>query len=274
MQIHRSVYGVYHPNFDRHVYRRLTISQSGRHGDAEPFNRGHDDDSIQFGTLTVDGLSFIGHQNSGMPLIQITDDNPTGTAETHIRNVQVLDRKDGNRRALVNLGGGPRPKPKSATSVPVYLHDYFGSGRHARVVSVKSSELRAENASIYRSEPPLTGDESRVTEVANVEFPELLHPVDDQPPATVITRVQRIGNAWRVRGVCEDNGDIKQVTVNGAPARPVSANFSEWEATLTTLPADGVVKAMAVDVAGNTERLPHVVSTALDTTRKDVKAGD
>jgi hypothetical protein len=90
----------------------------------------------------------------------------------------------------------------------------------------------------------------------------------------VITRVQRIGNAWRVRGVCEDNGDIKQVTVNGAPARPVSANFSEWEATLTTLPADGVVKAMAVDVAGNTERLPHVVSTALDTTRKDVKAGD
>lgn len=259
MKIHRSIYGVYHPNFDRHVYRNMTISQSGRHGDAEPFNRGHDDDSVQYGMLTVDGLVFAGHQNSGMPLVQMTDHNPTGLAETHLRNVQVIDRQDGNRRALVNLGGGPRPKPKSSTSVPVFIHDYYGSGRHAKVVSVKSGEFKADSASTFKSDPPLTGDESRVMEVRDVAFPELLHPVDDQPPATVITSVQRKGNAWLVRGVAEDNGDIKQVQVNGVAATSLRGHFAEWEATLKSLPEDGSVKAAASDAAGNVEKLAHTL---------------
>ena len=259
MQIHRSVYGVYHPNFDRHVYRNMTISQSGRNGDAEPFNRGHDDLSVQYGSLTVDGLTFIGHQNSGMPLVQMTDDNPTGGAKTHLKNVQVLDRRDGNRRALVNLGGGPRPTPKSSTSVPVFVHDYYGPGRHAKVVSVKSGEFKAESASFFKSDPPLTGDESRVAEVRDVPFPELLHPVDDQPPATVITAVRRVDGGWHVRGVSEDNGDINQVVVNGEAAKATRGNFAEWEATLKTLPADGVIRAVATDAAGNVEQLPHAV---------------
>lgn len=258
MQIHRSVYGVYHPNFDRHVYRNVTISQSGRNGDAEPFNRGHDDDSVQYGSLTVDGLTFVGHGNSGMPLIQITDDNPTGLAETHLRNVSVVDRQDGNRRALINLGGGPRPKPKSATSVPVYVHDYYGTGRHARVVSAKSGELTAQNGAIYKSEPPLTGDESRVTEVRDVAFPQLLNPIDDQPPATVITSVQRVGGSWHIRGISEDNGDIKQVQVNGQTATAIRGQFAEWEITLKSVP-DGKLLAVATDAAGNVERLPHQV---------------
>mgnify|MGYP000558922408 CR=1 FL=1 len=33
----------------------------------------------------------------------------------------------------------------------------------------------------YHAEAPLTGDESRVAEVKNVEFPKLLDPVDDLP---------------------------------------------------------------------------------------------
>jgi hypothetical protein len=259
MQIHRSVYGVYHPNFDRHVYRNLTISQSGRNGDAEPFNRGHDDDSVQFGSLTVDGLKFVGHQNSGMPLVQISDDNPTGAAETHLKNVQVLDRKDGNRRALINLGGGPRPTPKTSTSVPVFVHDYYGSGRHAKVVSVKSGEVKSESAAAYKSEPPLTGDESRVTEVRDVAFPELLHPVDDEPPASVITQVRRVGSAWQIRGSAEDNGDIVQLVVNGTKATSVRSGYAEWEVKLDSLPADHTLRAFATDAAGNVERLPHVV---------------
>lgn len=259
MQIHRSVYGVYHPNFDRHVYRNLTISQSGRNGDAEPFNRGHDDDSVQFGSLTVDGLKFVGHQNSGMPLVQISDDNPTGAAETHLKNVQVLDRKDGNRRALINLGGGPRPTPKTSTSVPVFVHDYYGSGRHAKVVSVKSGEVKSESAAAYKSETPLTGDESRVTEVRDVAFPELLHPVDDEPPASVITQVRRVGSAWQIRGSAEDNGDIVQLVVNGTKATSVRSGYAEWEVKLDSLPADQTLRAFATDAAGNVERLPHVV---------------
>ena len=37
----------------------------------------------------------------------------------------------------MNLGGGPRPTPKTEKGVPVYLHDWFGPGRHAKVVSTK-----------------------------------------------------------------------------------------------------------------------------------------
>lgn len=258
MQIHRSVYGIYHPHFDRHVYRHITISQSGRNGDAEPFNRGHDDDSVQYGSLTVDGLTFVGHSNSDMPLVQISDDNPTGSAETHLRNVSVIDRQDGNRRALVNLGGGPRPKPKSATSVPVYLHDHYGSGRHAKIVSIKSGELRVQDSSKFQSQPPLTGNESRVTEVGDVGFPELLHPIDDTPPATVITNVKRIGQVWHVHGVCQDNGNVAQIQVNGEAATSLRDNFAEWEIVLKSSPENRVV-AIATDATGNRELLPHEV---------------
>ncbi len=255
MKIYNSIYGVYHPNFDRHVYRNMSITQSPKHGDAEPFNRGHDDDSVQHGSLTVDGLTFSGHHNSSMPLIQITDHNPTGTAETHIRNVQVINRQDNNRRALLNLGGGPRPQPKTPTSVPVILHDFYGSGRHARVVSAKSGEVKTEPAT-YKSESPLTGDESRVLEVRDVAFPQLLDPVDDLPPSTVITSVSRTTDGWLVRGSASDNGEIKQVTVNGVAARAVRDNFAEWE---TTLPANELKKivAVATDSAANVEKQAH-----------------
>ncbi len=255
MTIYNSIYGVYHPNFDRHVYRNMSITQSPKHGDAEPFNRGHDDDSIQYGSLTVDGLTFSGHHNSSMPLIQITDHNPTGSAETHIRNVQVINRQDNNRRALVNLGGGPRPQPKTPTSVPVILHDFYGSGRHARVVSAKSGEVKTEPAT-YKSESPLTGDESRVLEVRDVAFPQLLDPVDDLPPSTVITSVSRTTDGWLVRGSASDNGEIKQVTVNGVAARAVRDNFAEWE---TALPANELKKivAVATDSAANVEKQAH-----------------
>jgi hypothetical protein len=258
MQIYNSIYGVYHPNYDRHVYRNLSITQSPKHGDAEPFNRGHDDDSVQYGSLTVDGLTFSGHHNSGMPLIQITDHNPTGSAETHIRNVQFINRNDNNRRALVNLGGGPRPQPKTPTSVPVILHDWYGSGRHARVVSAKSSEVRAEGNS-YKSDSPLTGDQSRVLEVRDVPFPQLLDPIDDLPPSTVISSVTRTSDGWLVRGWAEDNGEIKQVIVNGTAARAVRDNFAEWEVVLADAKLTEIT-AKAADSAGNVEKVTHVVS--------------
>ena len=258
MTIHNSIYGVYHPNFDRHVYRNMTIRRSGKSGDAEPFNRGHDDDSIQYGSLTVDGLTFSGHVNNSMPLIQITDHNPTGSAETHLRNVQVINRQDNDRRALVNLGGGPRPQPKTPTSVPVILHDFYGSGRHARVVSAKSNEVKGNESTPYKSDPPLTGDESRVLEVRDIPFPQLLDPIDDQPPSTVITSVTPVREGWLIRGSASDNGEIKQVTVNGTAARSVRGNFAEWETILKSNSSNPVVlSSLATDAAGNVEKLPH-----------------
>src|SRR5262249_45016129 len=196
VRIHQAAYGVYHPNYDNHVYRDLVISQTH----TEPFNRGHDDLSVQYGVLAVDGLTFDGCRSGYMPLIQISDDNPTGTAVTHLRNVKTVNWKDGSKgKALVNLGAGPRPQPKAPKGVPVYLHDWFGPGRHALVVSTRSPEFKAAPGT-FRPGAPLTGDESRVAEVSKVEFPNPLDPADDLPPTTVMTHVQRRGAGGGGRG--------------------------------------------------------------------------
>jgi hypothetical protein len=263
MRLHKAAYGVYHPNYDRHVYRNLLISDTNE----EPFNRGHDDDSVQYGVLTVDGLTFAGNRMSTIPLIQISDDNPTGLAESHFRNVQVIDRHDNKQRALVNLGGGPRPMPKTPKGVPIYLHDYFGPGRDAKVVSTRAKDL-INDGSTYRSEPPLTGDESRVTEVRDIMFPQLLEPIDDLPPNTVITHVStpRAGQVL-VRGTTSDNGRVKTVLVNGQAARSLRANFAEWEISLPAAKTgDLKLEAYAEDEAGNVEKQPHIVRLRLAAT--------
>jgi len=257
LTLHRVSYGVYHPNFDNHVYRNVLVSQTH----TEPFNRGHDDLSVQYGVLTVDGLTFDGCRSGGMPLVQISDENPTGKAETHLRNVKTVNWADTSKsRALVNLGGGPRPQPKSEKNVPVYLHDWFGAGRTALVVSVKSGEFKAAQEK-FRVEAPLTGDESRVAEVAGVAFPHVLDPLDDLPPATVVTRVVRAGTTLAVRGVTSDNGTVARVTVNGTAAKALAANFAEWEVVLENVPAGpSRVTAGAADAAGNVEKTPAVVT--------------
>src|SRR5207248_1383975 len=79
---------------------------------------------------------------------------------------------------------------QSEKGVPIYLHDWYGAGRHAMVVSTKSGEYKAEPGA-YRSEESLTGDESRVREVKGMAFPKVLQPVDDLPPTTVVTAVRR-----------------------------------------------------------------------------------
>jgi G8 domain len=256
LRIWRAAYGVYHPNYDNHVYRNLSIAET----DTEPFNRGHDDLSTQYGVLAVDGLTFEGVRSGDfMPLIQISDNNPTGAAESHFRNVRLVNWTGSRKRALVNLGGGPRPTPTTEKGVPIYLHDYFGPGRDAKVVSTKTREWRDERDR-YREEPLLTGDESRVTEVHGVPFPQLLDPVDDLPPATVITRVTAEAGRVVVRGTTSDNGAVKRVLVNGREARALTDNFAEWEAILKDVPAGELkLTAHAEDAAGNVEQAPHVL---------------
>jgi hypothetical protein len=211
MRIYRAEYGVYHPNYDHHVYRNLYIGYTN----TEPFNRGHDDFSVQYGPLTVDGLTFEGVTPSdAMPLIQISDDNPTDK----------------------------------------------GKNCHAKEVSTRAKDL-INDGSRYRAEPPLTGDESRVAEVRDIAFPTLLKPVDDLPPTTVITRIERLGaGRVKVRGTAADNGSVTKVMVNDRPARAVAANFAQWEIVLEDKPtASWKVTAWAIDAAGNKEQRPHVV---------------
>ncbi len=252
LHIHKVAYGVYHPNYDNHFYKDVLISQTH----TEPFNRGHDDLSAQYGLLAVDGLTFDGCRSGGMPLVQISDDNPTGQAVTHLRNVKTVNWTDGSKeKAVANLGGGPRPTPKSEKGVSVYFHDWFGAGRTALVVSMKSGEYKAA-PDTFRAEKPLTGNESRVAEVKDVAFPKFPQPADDLPPATVITRVSHKDGKVLVRGSTIDNGTVKRVTVNGREAKATAANFAEWEITLD---AAAELKAFAEDAAGNVEKTPMVL---------------
>jgi hypothetical protein len=253
----KSHYGVYHPNYDNHVYRNVTIKNSG----TEPFNRGHDDDSEQHGVLAVDGLIFDNCRSGGMPLIQISDDNSNGKAESHFRGVQTVNWDQQSRRreaAIVNLGGGPRPQPKTERGVPVYLHDYYGPGRTALVVSTRSPEYKADTNK-FREDAPLTGDESRVAEVSGVPFPELLQPIDDLPPQTVIIQiVPQERGALLVRGTVADNGEVKRVIVNGQDAT-LDAVTGQWEISLLRKDNDALeISAHSEDVAGNVEKLAHV----------------
>ena len=151
MTIFRADYGVYNPNYDHHAYRELAIIET----DTEPFNRGLDDQSVQYGPLTVDGLTFegiSGYANS-VPMIQISDNNPTGSAVSYFRGVRVIDRRDKGRRPLANVGGGTRTPPTTPNGVPIYLLDYFGPGRHARVVSTRAEDLLADGSRLSLRAP-------------------------------------------------------------------------------------------------------------------------
>lgn len=253
LHINKVAYGVYHPNFDGHFYKNVYIGYTN----TEPFNRGHDDLSVQYGTLIVDGLTFDGIRSGGMPLVQISDDNPTGAAVTHMRNVKLLNWTDSSKqRAVANLGGGPRPTPKSEKGVPIYFHDWFGAGRTAMVVSVKSGEFKAA-PDTFRVERDLTGDQSRVAEVKDVPFPAFPQLTDDLPPTTVITNVTKADGKLVVRGSAADNGSVKRVLVNGQEAKSVAGNFGTWEITLAVAPE---VKALAEDAAGNVEKTPAMAA--------------
>lgn len=87
-----------------------------------------------------------------------------------------------------------------------------------------------------------------------------LKPVDDLPPATVITRVLPAESAGRllVQGSACDNGEISRVVVNGHEARALRSNFAEWSVEIDA--SDGPnLSASAEDAAGNVEKTPHVV---------------
>lgn len=87
---------------------------------------------------------------------------------------------------------------------------------------------------------------------------EQLEPVDDFPPVTIITHVRPMDDGtWLVQGTVADNGDIKQVLVNGQPAMATRSNFAAWELKLQPV---GELMARATDEAGNTEQTPHRLS--------------
>lgn len=261
LRIYRTAYGVYRPAFDNQVYRNIHLTRAG----GEPFNRGMDDASCQVGIFTVDGLKIDDLDKSSSrrdPIVQMSDNNLSGRAESHFRNV-TWTPTDAVKGSLFNRGGQTRGDQVVEGGVPYYLHDYYGPGRDARIISTSAKPLLADG-NTYRQEAPLTGDESVVTEVKNVPWPKVLDPVDDLPPATVITAVRRAGERLTVTGITHDNGEITEVSVNGEDAK-IGKSYSgvaDWSIELP-IPADGKITAFATDDAGNVERTAQVARVGL-----------
>jgi hypothetical protein len=255
LQITRGAYGVYHPNYDRHVYRDVKFTEVSL-----PFAPGHNGGSIHNGVLAVERLTFDYGYGKG-PWIYLSENNPTGKGEAHFRDVRVVKRRGPGwtLTGLFDYRETYSDHTQTWTGVPAYFHDYFGPGKAAKVLSVKSEEVRAGGGK-FREVPGLTSKLTRAAE-ADVAFPKVLDPIDDLPPTTVITRMRKDGTTLVVRGTTADNGTVKQVLVNGRPARALAPNFAEWEAVLElTSGAVKEVKAEATDAAGNKEPRPHVVA--------------
>jgi hypothetical protein len=276
---HNTVYGYRAMNCDNHVYRNITLSgrantafaavSAGPIPSKEPTHRLIHDGGGSLGgklRLTVDGLTFegiYGPGGSNGALISIFDVGAVSRT-AHFRNVRQ-DRVEGSTRELVCVTPVVSAPPRTPQDVmPVYLHDYYGPGRHAKAVWVHSKH-QANDGLEFHEEKPLTGSHfgmaTVVAEVNDVEFPKLLDPVDDLPPTTVITHVHRPADGTvKVRGTTADNGTVKRVVVNGTEAKALAANFAEWEATLERVPTGAVkLEAHAEDAAGNVERRPHVL---------------
>jgi len=146
--------------------------------------------------------------------------------------------------------------------VAYYFHDSSGggAGKALRVVSVKFPDLMKDGRD-YKSLAGFTGKGVRAAEVDGVAFPTLLEPLDDLPPATMITSVRREGDKLIVRGVSHDNGKVKSVEVNGFPATIDSnaGGVANWGVTLN-MSAPAALTARAVDEAGNSEKRPATLS--------------
>lgn len=256
LRIDHAVYGVYHPDYDDHVYRNIYLNTVI----SEPINRGHDDESIQYGSFTYDHLTLENCRVGRDPLIQLTCTSPSPGQAGHFRNV-VIRNSASHDANVVDLGGGPR-NDRLENAVVYYFHDMPQPGRALKVVSVHFPQLMTGGE--FRSIPHFTGKDVRAAEVPDVPFPALLDPIDDLPPATIITSVRRQGDKVVVRGVSEDNGTISRVSVNGRDAKFLSshAGVVDWKVELEP-PADHSIRATAADAAGNVEETPAVTDSSL-----------
>jgi hypothetical protein len=277
LRMHNTVYGYRAMNCDNHVYRNFTLSgranvpfaavSAGPIASTEPTHRLIHDGGGTLGgklRLTVDGLTFEGIYGGGA-LINIFD-LASVSRTAHFRNVNHADRAGGSKRELLSVTPVVAVPPKTPQDVmPVYLHDYYGSGRHAKAVWIHSKHY-AEDGIKYREEAPLSGKHfgmvTVVAEVSKIDFPKLLDPIDDLPPTTVITHIRNLGgNKLQVRGTTADNGTVKCVLVNGQEAKSLAANFAEWEINLDNVPAGSVqLTAHGEDDAGNVEAHRHTVT--------------
>jgi hypothetical protein len=251
LRVKNGVYGVYHPDYDAHVYRDLEFDNVN----SEPINRGHDDESIQYGDFTYERLTLANCKIGRDPLIQLACTAPRAGVAGHFRDLRIVNSSSRGGK-VVDLGGGPR-NDKLEFPVSYYFHDTPTHGITTRVVSTKFGDAMKEAA--FHAIEGWTGKDVVATEVHCTAFPTLLEPKDDLQPATMITSVRRDGAFLLVRGVATDDGEIAKVLVSGHEAKITAqhSGVADWEMTLPV--GGGDLSATAIDVAGNSEKWPHII---------------
>lgn len=260
LKVKNAVYGVYHPDYDAHVYRDLDFDNVM----SEPINRGHDDESIQYGDFTYERVALRNCRTGRDPLIQMACTAPKPGVRGFFKDLRVENCR--SQSNVVDLGGGPRNEKLEHA-----VRYYFLTGDDSTALGMKQ-QMNADIVVSSRKFPDelkdhgggggmegWTGPDVVLAGIKRMEFPQLLAPKDDLPPATLITRVRRNGDKLHVTGVAHDDGNVSGVTVNGGAAKITSqqAGVAEWE---ITLPAADKLEARAKDAAGNEERPAQAVA--------------
>lgn len=253
LTVRDAAFGIYHPDYNAHVYRDIAF----HHVTGEPLNGGHDETSLPFGDFTYERLAFTDCTLGGDPLIQLTGVAPKPGLSGHFRGVS-LNNSTSRENGVVDFGGGPRTR-KTENPVSYFFHDTLVPGTVLQVASIHIPAVWKEGD--YRRIDGWTGLEARAAEVKRIPFPQLLAPVDDLPPATLITRMEPDGSRRTLRGVSHDNEEIATVTVNGHPATILKqhAGVADWS-VIVDASVDGRYVAKATDRAGNHEMLPHEIN--------------
>ena len=253
LRVKNAVYGVYHPDYDAHVYRDLDFDNIN----SEPINRGHDDESIQYGDFTFERVTLRNCKVGRDPLIQMACTSPRPGVTGHFRELKLENST--SRSNVVDLGGGPR-NDELQNPVTYVFHRMGSAGENIEVVSRKFPDKLASRG--YSDREGFTGREvAAAVLIKTPEFPNLLAPKDDLAPATMITSVKQKDGRLSIRGVSHDNGTIASITVNGTVAKIAAqqAGVADWS---VEIPVADKVEALARDQAGNAEKRPHALSVA------------
>jgi hypothetical protein len=255
MHMSEGTYGIYQADYDHHVYRNLYF-RSGQGGINRAGKAGGGNGnsiSVQPGPFTVDNVTFENYGRAkGGQLIVLHATSPQAGQYAHFRNVVVK-----NSSATMVNDVVPGPGRNLQHGITYYFHDHFEKGLTTKVASLKYPDLMKDGD--YQAIDGFTGANARATHVKDIEFPALLDPVDDLPPATLITAVRLSGGTVHVRGISHDNGVLDGVTVNGAKAAVLSAaaGVVNWEITMDR-PSNGLLEARGRDKDGNVEKVTHV----------------
>jgi hypothetical protein len=237
-------YGIKAPSLDHQVFRNITLTG------ASATIIGSRSYKLPAGATPVARATFENVTIVDSPGNMGFGSTPEMPFEVHFRNLIV--KNSGPRGILGN---------KERTQLPYkgvyYFHDYPKQGS---VALVAHQDLAAKDTTKkFKQADFLRGSQLRSAELKNVPFPtDILDPVDDLAPASIITNVEPRAGKLLVRGVTHDNGAIRAVAVNGVEAKVQlqQAGLADWEA-LVDAPADGLLTARATDQAGNAEAPGH-----------------